>query len=371
MQKIGEEEIGLYFHIPFCSKKCPYCHFYVLPNLEESKNQLMEGLCLEWERQFPLIQHKEILSVYFGGGTPFLFGPKRIATLLNMVGKKPQEITLEVNPENVTEEAMRAFAQAGINRVSLGVQSLDDSSLGILGRGHSARKAIEAIESVHRAGITNISIDLMYDLPHQTLESWERTLAKAQELPITHLSLYNLTFEPHTLFLKKEKTLRPFLPSSEMSLEMLEKGVESLEAMGLMRYEISAFAKQGYEAIHNKGYWLGRPFLGFGPSAFSDWEGRRFRNIANLKKYCELLKEGKPAIDFEEKLAYPDNVHERFAVELRLLKGVSLSKFELNEACLKRLKALEAKGWISIEGELVKLTENGLLFYDSVASEII
>lgn len=371
MPEIGNYDIGLYFHIPFCTKKCPYCHFYVLPNQELLKDLLLESLKIEWDNQLPLLQHKNPLSVYFGGGTPFLFGPERIATLLSWVGSHPKEITLEANPENVTEDAMRAFAEAGINRVSIGVQSLDDSSLAILGRGHSARKAIEAITSTHRAGITNISLDLMYDLPHQTLKSWKETLTRVKELPITHVSLYNLTFEPHTLFFKKEKILRPHLPSPEISLEMLETAVKTLEEIGLRRYEISAFARPGYEAIHNQGYWVGRSFLGFGPSAFSDWEGKRFRNVADLRRYSHALKLGKSPIDLEEKLPYPDNVHERLAVELRLLRGVDLKKYELPNETMVRLRALETKGWLSLDSDRAKLTEQGLLFYDSVAAEII
>lgn len=359
--------VSLYFHIPFCTKKCPYCHFYVVPDKQEFKDKLLKGLRLEWQRWN--LSGKKVVSVYFGGGTPFLFGAGAIEEIVSWT-KCSGEITLEANPENVTFEAMRAYRDAGINRVSIGVQSLDDGSLEILGRTHHAKKALSAIEDTYKSGIKNISIDLMYDLPHQSLESWQRTLDQIEALPIKHLSLYNLTIEPHTAFHKQKKHLS--LPSSELSLAMLETGVSHFKNIGLKRYEISAFAKEGYHSIHNTGYWEGRPFLGFGPSAFSYWEGKRFRNICNLNKYYEFLDEGKSPVDFEEELPYPKNFTELFAVELRMLKGVDLHKFaHMPEDFFKTLESLKQKKLITIHDSKVCLTSHGLLFYDSVASEIL
>jgi oxygen-independent coproporphyrinogen III oxidase len=363
---------SIYFHIPFCSKKCPYCHFYVVPDREDLKKLLLEGLQKEWSRQLPQLQNKTIRSIYFGGGTPFLFGAKAISTLLKNIAYDPStEITLEVNPEHVTEEAIKAYADIGINRVSLGIQSLDDSSLNILGRRHSAAESLQAIQAIEKAGISNISLDLMYDLPHQTLSSWRATLQQIEDLPVTHISLYNLTFEPHTPFFKKQKVLSPHLPTPEESLKMIQEAVTTLECFGFKRYEISAFARPGSEAVHNSGYWTGQPFLGFGPSAFSYWEGKRFRNVANLHKYCDRLKEEMSPVDFEEELRYPANVHELLAIHLRLLEGVSLIKYPLPDATIHTLDQLKQRGFVSIEGSHVKLTEQGLLFYDSVAEELI
>jgi oxygen-independent coproporphyrinogen III oxidase len=366
---------SLYFHIPFCSKKCPYCHFYVLPDQEELKRQFLEALELEWKRVSPLINPSEIVSLYFGGGTPTLVGAKAIQTILEWVRPPADcEITLEANPEETNLDLMRSFKQAGINRISLGVQSLDDTSLIVLERQHSAYKALHAIDAIAAAGFTNLSIDLMYDLPFQTLESWRKTLRQVSSLPITHLSLYNLTIEPHTPFHKRRHSLP--LPTDELSLQMLQEAVSALEESGLQRYEISAFAKHGLFSRHNTGYWTARPFLGLGPSAFSYWEGKRFKNISHLQKYRQALQEGKSPVDFEEQLPYPRNLQELLAVHLRLLEGVDIAVFEARHGRLtaelrKTLSSLQDKGWLERQGDSLSLTHTGQLFYDLVAEAIV
>lgn len=371
-------EISLYFHIPFCKKKCPYCHFFVLPYQKKSHDELLEALELEWELVLPKIGGHQIVSVYFGGGTPTLIGAESIAAILSLLPPlEPDcEISLEANPEEISLSLMQEMKEAGINRVSIGVQSLDDPSLIILGRNHSSWKAQRAVEQTYLAGIENISIDLMYDLPAQTLESWNSTLKQIGTLPISHLSLYNLTLEPHTAFFKKKEQLTPLLPQQETSLEMLTCAISHLEFLGLSRYEISAFAKKGKESRHNLGYWTARPFWGFGPSAFSYWDKKRSRNIAHLGRYRTFLNEGRSPIDFSEELPYPDNLHELLAVELRLLQGVNLDEFAkrhgpLADETRARLAQIEEKGWLEKVGERIRLTEKGLLFYDSVATEII
>ena len=254
---------------------------------------------------------------------------------------------------------MKAFAQAGINRVSLGIQSLNDDLLKILGRHHSAGQAKKAVLATQEAGISNITIDLMYEIPTQTLASWRDTLDQVKRLPITHLSLYNLTIEPQTVFYKRRSDLTPLLPSSEDSLSMLNLAVESLEQMGLRRYEISAFAKEGSMARHNTGYWLGRPFLGFGPSAFSYFEGKRFRNFCDLKKYAAHLQTRRSPVDFEEQLTSLASLHERLAVKLRMLEGVDKGEFPVDEILYQKL---QDQGWIEVEGTRVRLTDKGFLF---------
>lgn len=336
---------------------------------------------MEWQRVALKFQDKKLVSIYFGGGTPTLFGAKAIGDLLNVIRQDaildPScEITIEANPESATPELLSELYQVGINRISIGAQSLDDSSLLTLGREHSANKAVVAIENSYKAGICNISIDLMYDLPSQTLQSWERTLKQVQKLPITHLSLYNLTIEPHTVFFKNKKTLNPLLPNAEESLKMLEMAVDNLETFGLKRYEISAFAKEGFHSRHNTGYWEGRPFIGLGPSAFSYWDKKRFRNVASLSKYHAALTKDESPVDFVENLPYPEDIAELLAIQLRLLKGVDLEAFATRNGQLAKemevtLLALQEKGWLAKEGERLKLTENGLLFYDSVAEEIV
>jgi len=365
---------SLYFHIPFCQKKCPYCHFFVLPNREEDKKIFQQALVKEWELRLPLFENQEIPSLYFGGGTPSLH-PDAIEAILDRahtLNLSPHvEITVEANPEQITPKLISRFKAMGVNRFSLGIQSLDDALLKILGRNHSSQTALEAVQTIYDDGITNITIDLMDELPHQTLESWENTLDQVVTLPITHLSLYNLTFEKNTVFTKKEALLRPHLPSPEASVQMLKMACEKLKPVGLIRYEISAFAKKGFEAIHNTGYWTGRPFLGLGPSAFSYWDGKRFRNVCHLKRYGEMLQIGELPVDFEEELPFPANVHERLAIHLRLNQGVDTQTFPVPETAKPILEELKEEGLIRQTNHHIQLTEQGRLFYDTVAERII
>lgn len=376
------DPLSLYIHVPFCTKKCPYCHFFVQPNSQDSQKTFLSSLKKEWGLRSPLLEGTEIVSIYFGGGTPSLLPAAEIENILALIRKGPAtiaptcEITLEANPENVTLASMQAFGQAGVNRVSVGVQSFDDNLLRILGRTHDTGKSKEALYSIVEAGITNLSIDLMYELPHQTIETWKKSLLEVANLPITHLSLYNLVFEPGTSFHKKSKLLSPTLPSEEISLQMLNLAVAHLESFGLKRYEISAFARPGYASLHNTGYWTGRPFLGLGPSAFSYREGRRFRNIPHLKKYEEALLLNKFPEDFEESLSFEAKQKELLAVELRLLKGVDLPLFQkktgvLSSSLQDSIQALIQKNRLRQKGNRLFLSEEGMLFYDSVASELI
>ncbi len=322
---------------------------------------LKEAFLLEWEQKLPLLQGKEITSIYFGGGTPSLF--EYTGDILAKIPRGPDcEITIEANPE---QESFSHFIEMGINRLSLGVQSLDDSSLQTLERVHSAAKAKRAICKAAKAGFKNISIDLMYDLPGQTEKSWLYTLDQLSDLPIQHVSLYNLTIEPHTAFYKRKVKQ----PNSETSLRFLMAALEKFEQMGLKRYEISAFAQDGFESRHNIGYWTARPFLGFGPSAFSYWEEERFRNIANIHRYAKCVKAGEVAVDFREKLPYPSNVKELLAIHLRLKDGVRIDQFDLpKDGSIEKL--IDQKLLVQ-DGNRLKLTDQGMLFYDTVAMELI
>lgn len=358
--------ISLYFHIPFCTKKCPYCHFYVIPNRLSHHKLLSDSIALEWQQQLPLLEGKTITSIYFGGGTPSLF--TGIGEILERIPKAPDcEITIEANPEESSLELFQKFRSMGINRLSLGVQSLDDRSLQTLERIHSAEKARQAIFNAQKAGFTNVSIDLMYDLPGQTEESWRYTLDQLPHLPIHHLSLYNLTIEPHTAFHKRKVET----PTGDLSLRFLSAALEKLESLGLKRYEISAFAIPGHESRHNLGYWTARPFLGFGPSAFSYWNGERFRNIANINRYARLLAEGQSPVDFRERLPYPADINELLAVRIRLTEGANLDDFELCDQTKASIEKLRQLGLVKQNGPQIQLTERGTLFYDTVASEII
>lgn len=377
MVKINKEEISLYFHIPFCSKKCSYCHFYVLPDKDPLKKQLMEGLKLEWEQTAKILEGKQIVTIYFGGGTPSLLGAEAIGKILEWVNKKNGniEITLEANPENITYQLMKEYADVGINRVSIGIQTLDNQLLKTLGRLHSGSKAIDAVHETYEAGIKNISVDLMYDLPNQNLMTWESSLRQVVDLPITHLSLYNLTIEPHTVFFKHKNALEKLLPNEETSLQMYEMAIDLLSPK-LAQYEISAFSSLGKQSHHNVGYWIGRPFFGLGPSAFSYYQNKRFQNIANLSRYHKLLLAKESPVDFLEELKPLSRLRELLAINLRLIAGVDLMKFQtlhgnLDLETIKTLKQLEKDGFIARELDLIKLTKRGILFYDTVAVELI
>lgn len=357
---------SLYFHIPFCSQKCPYCHFYVVPNRPLFHQILKEGLDLEWKQRKKLLEGKELVSIYFGGGTPSLF-PHGIGALLKTISPSNCEITVEVNPEESSSHLFETLLSYGVNRLSIGIQSLDDRSLQTLERTHTAKQAIHSILEAEKAGFQNISIDLMYDLPNQTASSWRYTLDQLSSLPIQHLSLYNLTIEPHTAFYKRQKKLS--FPDAKTSLQFLNDAVKTIEASGLKRYEISAFSKPGFESCHNLGYWTGRPFLGFGPSAFSYWKKERFCNVAHLQRYVRQLKEGKSPIDFRERLLYPRDVTELFAVRLRLLEGATIE--QLPQETLDTIKRLVDQNFLQQNGKRIRLSEKGLLFYDTVAAEIV
>ncbi len=339
----------------------------------------MEGLQLEWFRWLPVLKNKKIVSVYFGGGTPALLGAPAISKILSWIHSDlvfttdNPEITLEANPENITKELMTEYASAGINRVSIGIQTLDPHLLKVLERLHSAQKALDAIWMTREAGIKNISVDLMYDLPGQTLDIWNRTLKEIQQLPITHLSLYNLTIEPHTLFFKQQEVLRKQLPDPDTSLQMYENAISVLAEGGLEQYEISAFARDGKWSQHNVGYWTARPFLGLGPSAFSYWDNKRFRNVANLSRYCKALLQGDSPIDFSEELSPEARRQELLAVQLRLLHGVDLALFQQKHGTISLgpLEQLQKEGLVLLSEGRARLTKRGVLFYDTVASELI
>lgn len=375
-------DVSLYFHIPFCTKKCHYCHFFVLPDKAVFHKQLIDSIKTDLKRWEEALKGKQLVSIYFGGGTPSLLTPDELQELLEAASDilpfdpKAIEITLEANPDNITEEKIRSFAKAGINRVSIGVQTLDDPLLEKLGRLHAARHAIDAVHAVAEAGIGNISIDLMYDIPHQTLASWESTLERAVQLPIAHLSLYNLTIEPHTVFFKYRESLAKAVPDEDTSAAMYRAAVAALADAGLDQYEISAFCKRGFHSRHNVGYWTGRSFLGLGPSAFSFWEGKRFRAVANLNGYSRALEQGQDPADFTEQLTPLESRKELLAIALRLCGGVNLKAFEkahgaLDAATLSSLDKLIVDGLLECADGRMRLTDRGVLFYDTIAVAII
>lgn len=373
-------EISLYFHLPFCQKKCDYCHFYVLPNKENYKALLLEALLKEIEQKKELFRSKKICSIYFGGGTPSLVAPSFIEQILQAISLHSPidnvEITLELNPEQNDLDLLQSFFSTGINRLSVGVQSFQDNLLKILNRSHTSQEIDLALNNAFLAGFENISIDLIYDLPHQTIEDWQTTIDKALTFPVSHISLYNLSIEPHTVFYKYRKKIEKAMPEPKRSLAMFEYAKKKFQEDGFHSYEISAFCKDGKYSKHNVGYWLQREHLGFGPSAFSLLGGRRFRNVANIHKYSKFIEKNSPPVDFEEQLDPDAFLKESFALHLRLTEGFDLNLFQkrfgLLPLTLKHsLENFIQESLIICDQTHIKLSSNGLLLHDSIAAEII
>jgi len=372
MSIIGSD-LSLYFHIPFCKKKCPYCSFYSIGYNSIFENNYLKAIKLHLDIYKSILKKSNLVSIYFGGGTPSCINPLIIEKILETINpNKNVEITIEINPEDITYKKIAYYKHIKINRISIGAQSFDDKLLKNLKRRHDSKKVKEIIYLFHEK-FENISIDLMYDIIKQDFNSWKNTLNEIKNLPIKHISLYNLTFEKNTPFFKNKKKLMKYLPSEKKSLLFLNMALDSFEKNGFKRYEISAFAKKKFKSKHNLGYWQGRDFLGFGPSAFSYFNKKRFKNISNLDKYTKALKEGASYIDFEEKLNYPKNINELLAINLRVINGVNIYEFEkkFGKIPTKTYEKLKKSILVDFNKNKVKLSKKGLLFYDLLASDII
>ena len=347
---------GLYIHVPFCAKKCPYCDFYSLPISEqkagEYKNAVIRNLSKYNKERFD--------TVYFGGGTPALIYDK-IKEILGAVNfTENAEITVECNPESADETVLRELKNAGANRLSFGVQSLDGTELSALGRTHSAQNAIDVILLANSLGFENISADIMLGVPNQTLDSLEKTIEELCGLPITHVSAYLLKIEPNTVFGRKSKETADIMPDEDLQSELYLRAVELLESRGFTQYEISNFAKAGFESRHNLKYWRAEEYVGIGPSAHSYHNGKRFAVSRNLAKFLEDNFQHEEITDES-----PDKDEEKILLGLRLCEGVELSK-RLSERLKKRLSLIPEE-YYRITNNRLSLTPLGFL----VSNEII
>ena len=281
--------LGLYLHIPFCKAKCAYCDFYSLPHSEEKMDAYAAALARHITEVAPQMQNHRVDTVYFGGGTPSYLGHKRLIALLKTVKKQCRvwdraEITLEANPDSAGDwRALRALRRAGFNRISLGVQSSDDETLRRLGRVHTWQQVKDAVAACRKAGLDNISLDLIYGLPDQTMEQWENTLADALVLAPRHISCYGLKLEEGTPLYDRQESLN--LPDGDLQADMYLYAVELLTQNGYQQYEISNFAQPGYESRHNLKYWMLEEYAGFGPGAYSDFGGVRYGYTRDLDGY--------------------------------------------------------------------------------------
>ena len=317
---------GIYIHIPFCRKRCHYCDFFKSTDLNQ-KVRLLEGLKKELQNRAPELVSEEINTIYFGGGTPSVLLIDELKDLLNIIYQNYQvaenaEITLEANPDDLSQAILSALKQTGFNRLSMGVQSFSEADLKLMNRRHGVMQAVQSVKWAKKAGFTNISIDLIYGLPNQTIEEWERNVRIAVELDVQHISAYNLTYHEGTVFYDQlKKGVLKELPD-ELSLQQFEMLVKILKEAGFEHYEISNFCKPGLYSQHNSSYWKSQKYLGIGPSAHSyDLVTRRW-NVSSIAKYMDGLENDTPYSE-NEILTEQDRYNDFIITGLRTAWGIS------------------------------------------------
>ncbi|OGU08092.1 MAG: coproporphyrinogen III oxidase [Geobacteraceae bacterium GWC2_58_44] len=377
---------GLYIHFPFCLKKCLYCDFNSAADSRETPQEYAALLLREMElRQQALPEPASAATLYFGGGTPSLMPPELVGRLVEAAqrfGLEPgAEVTLEANPGTLTPEKLAGYRAAGVNRLSLGIQSFEDRLLSTLGRVHTAREAVDAFEAARRAGFDNISIDLMHSLPEQSLSQWREALARGIELSAEHVSAYALSVEGGTPFASLCAAGELPLPGEEEAARMFESTSELLCDAGYLHYEISNFARPGRASRHNSAYWSRRSYLGFGAGAHSflnrDGLGRRWKNAAELAGYGEAVRRGVIPEQEAETLTLEEAVSEQFFLGLRMLDGLDLSALESRygaKALVSRLAEvarLEASGALIRNGNLVRLAPGAVILANSIFSRFL
>lgn len=324
----GKPALGLYIHIPFCKAKCAYCDFYSLAHSEEKMDAYMAALLRHLEEVAPRAAGMQVDTVYFGGGTPSYLGAARLCRILQTVLRRydvarDAEITLEANPDSAGDwKELRRLRRAGFNRLSLGVQSTDDALLRRIGRVHTYEQVQQAVKAARQAKFTNLSLDLIYGLPGQTVEDWQRTLADAVALGPEHLSCYGLKLEEGTPLWQQRQTLT--LPDDDAQADMYLYTVAALGEMGYEQYEISNFAKPGKASRHNLKYWNMEEYAGFGPGAHSDFGGVRYGYVRDIDSYIA----GKLVLSESENDSTLARDYEYVMLSLRTAAGIDRQTFE-------------------------------------------
>ncbi|MCM1291513.1 MAG: radical SAM family heme chaperone HemW [Prevotella sp.] len=372
---------GLYIHIPICRRKCLYCDFYSVGESVVRKDILVDALIRELQIRRSEITG-EVSSIYIGGGTPSLFGIEDLNRLLVNVRKifeicKDVEITIELNPDDVSNEYAKGLKFIGINRVSVGIQSLDDGELKRVGRRHDAKSALKCMEIISNE-FDNCSYDLIFGLPGQTLDSWRRSLYGVLQFSPKHISAYSLMYEEGTAltFLRCRGDIREL--DEGLSEAMFYELCEMSSRIGLRQYEISNFAREGFESRHNSSYWKGVPYLGIGPSAHS-YDGMRCRryNLPDVKNYVRgIMEDGNPVIS--EEILSDDELREEYVMtRLRTCSGIDLVEFKEKfgvkeyEQLLVRMKPIISKGMLKRIDGRVTLTRKSILISDSIIVNLI
>ena len=373
--KTMPEKLGLYIHVPFCLKKCLYCDFCSFPTYTE---ELMDGYVKRlnsdierYSRGFGGV----VDTVYFGGGTPTLLKERHFDSIFETISKnytvdRGAEISCECNPATVDRKYLEGIRKAGINRLSIGLQSANDGELRALGRAHSFADFLKTYEDARAAGFDNLSLDLMYGIPEQTLESFGSTLAKVREIAPEHISAYALKIEDGTPFGKIKETLS--LPDEDAECDMYALCNETLAAGGYQRYEISNFARPGFESRHNIKYWQGDDYLGFGVAAHSYFKGERFANSRDIAAYVrgDDITEERRAIPKKEQMT------EHVMLRMRMSDGICRSDFKarfgvsLEEFC-GELSRYVNLGFMTDDGERVAFTERGIFVSNTILSDIL
>ena len=374
---------GIYIHIPFCRRKCTYCDFNSFPDREGLISLYLTALRQEiytYARRLNVIT--PIKSLYFGGGTPTLLTGEGLRSLLDFCCRSfpvdaCAEITIEANPEGLSEEKLTVLRRAGFNRLSLGVQSFDDYQLIRLGRGHCAVEIQQTVAAARISGFENLSIDLIYALPGQGIEMWKNDILKALELSPDHLSAYALTLEEGTPLFREYLQGELTLPDEDSQVTMYRMIQEIFSARGYRHYEISNFSIPGREARHNLLYWHNQEYLGMGAGAHSYLAGRRYSNISQVEEYIEAVKCQGSAVCEEERPTLFQQAGETIMLGLRLMDGLDLSDFahrfncSLEKIYPEALDNLITEGLLSSQGKYLKLTPKGILLSNEVFSEFL
>jgi len=359
---------GLYVHVPFCKTKCPYCDFYSVPETEHA-GKWLKAVLREASLNAPTPEFMCFDSLYIGGGTPSLLGHDEIGRLV--AGLKEvfrfddgAEVTIELNPDDVTKEKLALYRSLGVNRASLGVQSFDDQEVRFLGRRHSGRQAGEAARLVAEAGFGEFGVDLIYGLPGQSVRSWRKSLRRALSYGPAHLSCYQLTVEGETPFSRLSRKGGLELPDDAMGAELFLAMSEYVTDQGFVHYEVSNFAR-GEQMVsrHNVKYWKHTPYLGLGPSAHSFLGRKRWWNHRSLDAYLRRLSSGSSAMEGSEALSEEQMHLERLLFGFRTMWGVELKELS-GQDWANRLEGLRQRGLVDVRGERVVPTLTGYLFAD-------
>ncbi len=371
---------GIYIHIPFCRQKCYYCDFYKTVNTT-LKPKFLESLKTEAKVRKNYLRNEAVETIYFGGGTPSVLEAGELADILKHLKElfevqENAEITFEANPDDLTPAYLEAIKQAGINRLSVGIQALQNRHLQKMNRRHDASQAIEAIHNAAKIGFNNISVDLIYGLPGLTESEWEDSLNQVFDLPVQHLSAYHLTYHEGTAFYTwlKKGTLREL--SETESVNQFEILIDKAALAGFEQYEISNFARNELYSQHNTSYWQGKKYLGLGPSAHSfDQQSRRW-NTSHVESYIKAIDNGL-AFSEEEILSEKDRYNEYILTRIRTKWGVSLTAInelfgeEMKSYFLTQLAKYAEAGLVNLENDRITLPRKGLFVSDEIMTDLM